>query len=92
MYYPARRILWRDIASDGGWMSTAEAEAWAAKQYTVLFETLGFVLTENPDYLLIASSLDPSDPEEPQWNDLNIIPRGAVARIELLTPETDVAH
>lgn len=70
-------IRWTDITSyDGSWMGLEEAKALKPAQ----METLGWIIKEDEDYIVIASTLDSG---EDIVGSINAIPRGVISEIRL---------
>jgi len=68
-------VRWTDIAShDGAWMDLEDAKALKPGQ----MQTLGWVIKETPDYIVVASTIDQ---DEDIVGSVNAIPRTVITEI-----------
>ena len=71
-------VRWIDIAShDGAWMDYSDA----VTMKPIQVETVGWVIKENPEYIVVAASISP-DKEESVTGSINAIPRGCISFIK----------
>lgn len=77
---PLVRITWRDIAASPRWMYEDEALAFAQKAYDANYTTVGYLIYKDSAFVVMAATMD----HEGGYNDVSMIPRAAIKRIEKL--------
>ena len=79
-------IKWRDIQGFGrGYKTLDEAIEESRKLYNQIMETVGWVIFENDEFIVVASTFDSVE----DWNDLNMIPKPFIVDRGFLTPKKD---
>lgn len=69
-------VTWKDITGcDGSWMSLDEAK----EMYPGPMETVGWLLKETPEYIVVASS---RDTEEDTVGSVTAIPKSVIVNIK----------
>lgn len=79
------KVIWTDINTlkdeDTAWFSKKEAKRVAERMIKITFETVGYVVENSKDYILVGATID-RDGET--FADISIIPRGVVKKITKL--------
>jgi hypothetical protein len=70
------KIYWRDIGGiTDSWLSTEEILVEAEKRYNEVCESVGWVVFENDDYIVLAATRDPS---QDTWHDGSMIMKSVI--------------
>lgn len=76
-------VRWIDISShDGAWMDYSDAE----NLKPISVDTVGWIIKETNEYIVIVSSLSPEDGETVTGS-VNAIPRGCIQSIYGVEPQ-----
>lgn len=70
------RVLWRDIVTSHGWQEDTKLDPASC-------ETVGFLVGEDLDTLVVASTVG-VDEDHKEYNSLCAIPRGCVRSVEFI--------
>lgn len=76
---PVVLVTWVDIISHGGWVEMETISE--AHPQTML--TYGKIIAETPDYISLAGTW--SEECEETFGDINVIPRGVITSIKILS-------
>lgn len=80
------KVIWRDICgldsadNSSAWFTKKQAEKEAQRRYEEKFTTVGEIIIDTIDYIVIAATKD-DDPEEPLYSDMSMIPKTVIAGI-----------
>lgn len=79
-------VKWRDTSGlDDSWSTQKEFCEQAKEQYENICTTIGFLLEENENYIVIASTMN-SDREENRFHDGNMILKSTILNVDSLLP------
>jgi hypothetical protein len=80
------RIFWRDIGSiSDSWYSKDELIERANKDFHTLCETVGYIVFENSNFVVVAATLLPGDTEEEnRYHDASMIMQSVIVTRENL--------
>ncbi len=72
-------VEWRDIITlEDGWMSVEDAIQTGKELYNAKYRTVGWVIHEDKDFLLVAATDDISGAE---YNDISMILRSVIIKV-----------
>ena len=86
MQNPKVIIHWKDISTlsaSGGWGTLDEMKKDAADCYALDYTTIGELIFDGPDYIIVASTSD-NDEDDPNYNDASMIMKSVITKIEKL--------
>lgn len=82
MKCPLFRIFWRDIqGAPQGWKNKEDLVAWAEKAHQVEFITVGYLIYENKNFIVLAATIDGYEEE---YNDASMILKSVITKREKL--------
>lgn len=71
-------VYWKDIAAlEGQWDSVESCIKKAQKLYEAVYKTVGYIIYENDDFLVIAAT---HDMEGNEYNDVSMIPKSVITK------------
>jgi hypothetical protein len=74
-------VIWEDIMTlDHSWKNVAECVEEARKLRNLRFSTIGYLIYEDREFVLVASTHDGED----EWNDVSLIMRSVIKEIKEL--------
>jgi hypothetical protein len=79
-------VFWRDIASisstdnSGAWLTEEEAAREADKLYNHQYISVGYLVENNPKYIVVAATTD-NDKDNPLYSDASMIMKSVVIKI-----------
>jgi len=71
------KVIWKDIQTLSEWNDMDFIKREMNKKY--FQETIGYLLEDNKEFLVIAPTFSPDDP--PEYSDTYIIPKGCVKKV-----------
>ena len=74
------RVTWLDSASQSGWHSLRRATA----MRPAVIESVGYLIKDTEDYLILASTIDIKGKAHTPYNDISIIPKKSFVKNEIL--------
>jgi hypothetical protein len=73
------KIYWKDIAPlSDGWKGLKHCIEEADKLYEHEMISVGYLIHDTPDYVVIAASVDDTEPEDPNYNDVSMIMKSVI--------------
>jgi hypothetical protein len=72
------KVTWLDINSGDRWMDLEEAIAWGEEKYAADFVTVGYILHQTPDFVIIAATIDT---DQESYHDISMIPCSVIKSI-----------
>lgn len=87
------KVYWRDIAgiespnNSNAWLTRDQAVKEAEKLYNHEYETVGEIIAETNDFIVIAATTD-NGTLEPLFSDLSMIMKSVIIRMEKLKNES----
>lgn len=75
-------VHWRDIiALDSAWLTKEQAVTEGWKKYNLVYKTVGYLVEENNDFVLVAATYDTGGGE---YNDISMIMKSVIIKMEPL--------
>lgn len=80
-----KKVIWRDISAlpSGRWYTKETALKESQKLFETEYVTVGQIIEENENFIIISATWD-SDIEEENFNDISMILKSVIVRIEPL--------
>jgi len=75
------KIYWKDAASSEAWEDLNEVRDWASKTYVTPCETVGELILDTDDYVVVAAS---NNGEKTLYGDKVLIPKTLIDKTEEL--------
>ena len=81
-YMKLYKIHWLDIVGGKDWYSLKEAVSFAKKKFKTTYYTVGYLIHEDKDMVVVASTYTVEDDGEYSFNDVSMIPKSVVIKKE----------
>jgi hypothetical protein len=76
------KIHWLDIVGGKDWYSLKEAVSFAKKKFKTTYYTVGYLIYEDKDMVVVASTYTIEDDGDYSFNDVSMIPKSVVIKKE----------
>ena len=83
--YPLVCVYWKDITVDCGWVTLEQLQKWGKDSFNETCKTVGYLVHESKDYVIVASSCAIFTDSDIQFNNPIMIMSSVITKIVTLT-------